>query len=151
MSIGNLAKVYDSADEREVSWGDGIWLTIRWIGYKPFQDFMQKFYRRYETHGGSKRRRVPDADRDAELRKGIAKFLLPAWRGVKDDDGADIPCTEENVLAALNDPTVPEGSTVAVGERFFNDVLLVANQEEDFRRARLEENAGNSATSSAST
>ena len=64
--------------------------------------------------------------------KVVAEGILKSWRGILDEDGNEVEPTMENKVAAL-----------AGNERFFSEVLSVANEESYYRQETDEETEKN--------
>jgi|GEM_PF-3017334 hypothetical protein len=64
----------------------------------------------------------------------IAKSILRRWRGLLDGDGNEIPCTYENRVAVLTNPTY--------GEQLFIQVMEAASDIDNFRDIDEEDMAG---------
>lgn len=96
--------------------------------YNKVLEFKTKPYRRQiqtET--------ISDADYQAIMREVYAETVILRWEGVTDREGNPLPFSKENVVQVLKD--LPD---------LFTDIQQQANKVALFRKANLDDAAGNS-------
>jgi hypothetical protein len=71
------------------------------------------------------------------MKEAFAETIILGWTGVTDEEGNELPCTPENALKVLND--LPD---------LFTELQEQAMELANFQAAALEDDLGNSSTSS---
>lgn len=118
-----------------------IRVLIARLGRPEFKEWMQAQaipHRQVLNAGGEEAERIMEDI----LKRAIAKFVVLDWENVEDDDGAPIPCTEENVYAIISDLACHD---------FYTWIQSVSGAAATYRAKQAEEDAGNSDASSGGT
>ena len=71
---------------------------------------------------------------DSITKQVVAHTIIRGWRGMTDDDGADIPYSPEKALEIISDPRYAD---------FLEFVQTEAGLDDEYRASDMEEAAGN--------
>ena len=108
-------------------------IVARW-GNPQHEKILQELKKPYKhilRVGG----KIPEEAQEEITAKSIARGILKGWWGIEDDNGEEIPFSEEKALEILMDPTLRD---------FRNKVSYLAMESETYRAYALQEAAKNS-------
>lgn len=127
----------DVAKSEEGVWcevGEGFEIKVARLGHPKYQAYLAKLSKPHAKQIRREGLGAAEVLREIQ-RKATAKYLLLDWRNLHDDEGNEIPFSEEKALEILGNPEY---------EEFFDIVLEHAQDVELFRAENAEESAGNS-------
>ena len=101
--------------------GTEIFFTLREAGCKEHEQSMRRYQKLLAAS-----RKNPTREHEI-LARVVAEAIIVDWRGVKDVDGNDVPCTFENKLEALTKY-----------KKLYYEVIAQASNEENFRYVDFE-------------
>lgn len=113
-----INKVLDDLDVKICSAGNSKYLNILRQLMKPYQ-------RSYKSMDDSVFLEIQN--------KAIAKHILVDWRNLQDDEGNEIPYSEQKAYELLQDPE---------NEEFRKLIVSLSEESEVFRKEALEDLAG---------
>jgi len=122
-------KTVETKEEEGVwtQFGDGIEVKIRRFKSRAVQDYQKKLNRPYADM--VRRGPLPAHIAEDLMEKLIAHAVISDWRGVTNEDGTELPPTDENKLAIIKE--LPE---------FRDEILGVSFERDGFKQA-LDEDA----------
>ncbi len=131
---------------------EGVWVTMEGtFEIKIARSNSPKFQTFFQKHARGKGRRFlkgaakGSLDSDSiealkpVMKEAAARCLIVDWRGLQEEDGSEIPYSEEKAVEILINPEY---------EDLFNDVLEAAQDQELYRAEEDASDAGNSSNSS---
>lgn len=124
----------DSESEEEGIWvdvTDEIAFKIRAIGAKAVVERREELMRPFQgiIKAGGK---VPEAKNEEIGRKVLASAVIADWKGVKDEEGNELPCNEDNAYRLITE--LP---------RLANFVIQTSTDQESYRQSTREDDAKN--------
>lgn len=112
--------------------GEGFEVKVARLGHPEYKAYVAKLSKPHlrsiqrEGIGSAKLREIQQ--------RAVSRHILLDWRGLHDDDGSEIPYSQEKALELLSDPDYSE---------LLDIILELAQDVELFRAASVEEAAGN--------
>jgi len=133
VKLSNLA--VDSTASEEGVWAEyeaGIEFKIARLGNPRYQQELARLIGRLSKRG---QRDWAGERLEKAQRPAVARHIIRDWRNVDDDDGNTIPYSPEKALEIISDPQY---------QPIYDWIMQVAQDEEEYRLSRVEEQAGNS-------
>lgn len=138
--ISKLATTPQEIDGVEQEYADGAFVTIARMNNPKYRALLNKLMRqsaqkRLRQHGRSVDIDAIDPEDDENkpiICRAMSFHILKHWKGFVDDDGEDIIYTHEKAEEWL------------LGyDKFFQDIVLMSNEEEVYAQAHKESLEGN--------
>lgn len=111
---------------------DNAKVKVARIGNKQYQAFIKKATKPYAAAMRSKAG-ISDEVFEKIIAEAMADSILLDWRGIKDDEGNDIPYSKQKALEILTDPAYKD---------FAELISSLANEAETFRDVEVAEITG---------